>query len=106
MPRLAKYPSTLKMSKSHTTQMMFVNRTRPRQSDGIAGASFVPGRPSPLVHSVAVSVKLLAVGTCVEAVLAVGGRVQSWRNPAAIHRATKNTSQGRMKPMVAATKKK
>ena len=39
------------MSKSHTTQTMFVNRTRPRPCDGIAGASFVPGRPSPLVHS-------------------------------------------------------
>ena len=106
MPRLAKYPSIPKMSKSHTTQTMFVNRTRPRPCDGIAGPSFVPGLPGPLVHSVAVSVKLLAVGTCVEAVLAVGGRVQRWLNPAAIHRATKNTSQGRMKPMVAATKKK
>jgi hypothetical protein len=28
------------MSKSHTTQTMFANRTRPRPSDGIAGASF------------------------------------------------------------------
>src|SRR5712692_3604118 len=62
MPGLAKYPSIPKRSKSHTTQTMFANRTRPRQSDGIAGASFVPGRPSPLVHSVAVSVKLLATG--------------------------------------------
>ena len=28
MPRLAKYPSIPKMSKSHTTQTMFANRTR------------------------------------------------------------------------------
>ena len=36
MARLAKYPSIPNASKSHTTQTMFVNRTRPRQSDGIA----------------------------------------------------------------------
>jgi hypothetical protein len=42
IPSLAKYPSTPNASNSHTTQTMFVNRTRPRQSDGIALPSRVP----------------------------------------------------------------
>jgi len=35
MARLAKYPSIANASKSHTPQTIFVNRTRPGQSDGI-----------------------------------------------------------------------
>src|SRR5260370_9433007 len=42
MPRLAKYPSGPRASRSHTTQEMLTNRTRPRPSEGIAGSSFVP----------------------------------------------------------------
>jgi hypothetical protein len=46
MARLAKYPSIPNASKSHTTQTMFVNRTRPRPSDGIAFPSRGAGRQS------------------------------------------------------------
>src|SRR5260370_8238530 len=42
MPRLTKYPSVPRASRSHTTQAMLTNRTRPRPSEGIAGSSFVP----------------------------------------------------------------
>src|SRR5260370_13789506 len=41
MPRLAKYPSGPRASRSHTTQEMLTNRTRPRPSEGIAGSSSV-----------------------------------------------------------------
>src|SRR5260370_24126449 len=41
MPRLAKYPSGPRASRSHTTQEMLTNRTRPRPAEGIAGACSV-----------------------------------------------------------------
>src|SRR5216684_4871599 len=50
MPRFTKYPSVPRASRSHTTQTMFTNRTRPRPSAGIAGSSFVPGFRDALVE--------------------------------------------------------